>query len=133
MPAVDRAREMMIAVPFMHTDTKRVWLGRLARLFRLSERQAQRIDYREVKRIDADTLGRMQAQLRQLQESAAKRLEQQDELTIRTADLRSHQGSGEAAGDRGGAAPAGRRSDRAVAGGGSKSRGHAASRAADWW
>lgn len=96
MSAVLEAREALCAVPFdPGRHSKRLWLREAAALYRISERFAKKIYYREKKRMDADTLDRMRAireQLTDLRASARMRQEKFNELATMASGAKASTG-----------------------------------------
>lgn len=103
--AVVEARDMICAIPRAHDATKLSWLFHAAGQLAIHFRLAKKLYYREVKRIDADTMDRMRIRFEEIQEAASKRRELMNELAIRTKDLRSPQGGRGPVGDIGGTTP----------------------------
>lgn len=75
------------------------------------------IAHGRARRIDADEMDALRAELNKLQESAIQRRESLNELEARVAYLRSHQGSGNSDRSGEGASPLGGRGDGAGEGG----------------
>lgn len=94
MPAVVEARSMICAVPRDPRHTRATWLQYVGNLLGIHPRQAKKIFYGELKRIDADTFRRMQSNLEALQTKALERRETLNELKARRDELGSGQGSG---------------------------------------
>ncbi len=76
MPAVTEARAMLCAVPLdlSRGESKGVWLLRASRLHEIPAALGKRLYYREVKKMDADTLDRMRRRSQEI-ESLNRRIE----------------------------------------------------------
>lgn len=81
--AVDEARDYLAALPRSHTQTRASWLHSGCRFFGISESLGKKLWYREVERMDADTLLRMRERFDALKEAQIKR----QELLNDAADL----------------------------------------------
>jgi hypothetical protein len=107
---------MWRAFPPDRFANRKSWLATVARSLGWKQRRVKALFYGEARVVTADEW----RTLSELQERAQSRRELHDDLAARTAALRSRQGSGTAAGDCGGAAPAGGRGDGTVARGARK-------------
>lgn len=81
--AVDEARDYLAALPRSHTQTRATWLHSGCRFFGISNSLGKKLWYREVERMDADTLLRMRERFDELKRAQIKR----QELLNDAADL----------------------------------------------
>jgi hypothetical protein len=116
MNAVGECRTWICAVPRGPFDTRGTWLQQVGKIFGIHPKLASDIFYERRKRLDADTYNQMKEKLTALQTRTLERRETLNDLDIRLAALRSHQGNGAPEGDSRRAAPLGGRSDGEIPG-----------------
>jgi hypothetical protein len=116
MHAVVEAKSMFRVVPRTPDQQKGDWLRGVARVFGLTQSQAKKIEYEEVKDLRASRLDAMRATFVEIQERAEKREELLNALTNKLANARSGHGSGDTRRSGEGTSSAGGRCDGAGSG-----------------
>ena len=117
VPAVEAQQAIWSLAPRDWIGKRKAAIAGVARRLGWDFARTWNIAHGRARRIDADEMDRLRAELQQLEEGATKRRETLNELETRLAAFRSDQGSRAADRSGEGAAPAGGRSDGAGEGG----------------